>query len=247
MRPILIQGAMRSEIEVYLEKFAPVGEEIIGDFCFYHGNHKDYPVIVGFTGIGMVNAAASTTLAISSYQPQMIINQGLAGAHTKNLHVGDIVLGEGAVAINSFEKSLLKEGIQYKLWLETDFYTNKKKYLGDTEMLSLFQSAKYDSEMFKSAQKIQGVLGSGDVWNREWEFIAWLHEHLGSSCEDMETLAMYQLAERFGVPALGVRMISNNELLEEPYQEETGRILQEFVWNQMDDLVELAKKKAVKS
>lgn len=244
MRPILIQGAMGSEIEVYLEKFAPVREEIIGEYHFYHGNYKNYPVIVGFTGIGMVNSAASTTLAISKFNPQMIINQGLAGAHTKNLHVGDIVLGEGAVAINSFEKPLLKEGIQHKLWLDTDFYTNKKKFLGDRELLSLFTSAKYDSKEFESPQKIQGVLGSGDVWNREWEFINWLHEHLGSSCEDMETVAMYQLAERFAVPALGVRMISNNELLEEPYREETGRILQEFVLNQMDDLVKLAEKKA---
>ncbi len=244
MRPILIQGAMRSEIEGYLEKLSPIREEIQGTYHFFHGNHKDYPVIVGFTGIGMVNCAVSTTLAISQFNPQMIVNQGLAGAHTETLHVGDIVLGKSAVAINSFEKPLVKKGIQYESWLETDFYTNKKQYFCDKEMLDLFEKAEYHCEEFKSAKKIQGVLGSGDVWNREWEFIAWLHEHLGSSCEDMETLAMYQVAERFAVPAMGVRMISNNELLEEAYREETAGILQEFVLDQLDGLVALAKKKA---
>lgn len=236
MKPILIQGAMEVEISHFISVFQATKEEKFGTYVFYHGAYQGYPVILSRTKIGMAHCAAATALGISQYQPSMVLNQGIAGAHTTALKTGDIVLGEKSVSINAFEKPVAKKGVYYKYWLDGSFFTDDAYHSGNENLLKIFDHAEYSE-----GTKIQGVLGSGDVWNREWEFIDWLHSTRGSHCEDMETLAMYQVAEEFSVAKLGVRMISNNELLEEEYQPETALTLQKFIVSQMPQLVSLAK------
>lgn len=237
MKPIVIQGAMPVEVVYFVEKLSSVTLETRGNHKFYKGFYQEYPIIIAETQIGMVNSSISTTLACTHDTPSLIINQGIAGAHSPTLHVGDIVLGERAVAINSFEKPLLKSGVDYKNWSATTFYGDDTPRKADSEVLALFENATYEK-----GQKIQGVLGCGDVWNREWEFIHWLHTHLHTSCEDMESLACYQVAQSFQVPVMGLRIISNNELLEEAYVPEVATTLQGFLLSQLPDLIAWAKK-----
>lgn len=52
----------------------------------------------------------------------------------------------------------------------------------------------------------------------------------GSSCEEMESYAATQIANRFNVPALTIRIISNSEQHPgEEYDRTIGQICQEFV------------------
>lgn len=234
--PILIQAAMEEEMQEFIRILPPKKEEILGKYHFYHCEFQGYPVIISRTGIGMCNASIATTLAITLFHPAIIINQGLAGAHSEELHRGDIVLGERCIAINSFEKPLEKSGIHYEKWLDSNFYTDDKVHYGNSHLVSLFDDLKYEK-----GRKIRGVLGSGDVWNREWDFIRWLHANLGSSTEDMETLAVYVAAEAFDIPVVGLRIISNNELTEEEYAPETATTLQNFILDAMPQLVQLAE------
>lgn len=236
MKPIVIQGAMAVELQHLRQALQVEKEETMGGYTFYHGNFQGYPVILSQTNIGMVHCAVATTLAITHYHPAFILNQGLAGAHSPKLKTGDIVLGHFAKAINSFEKPLEKEGVHYKKWLGTSFYADLMPLEGERSLVDLFDNAEYSK-----GQKILGILGSGDVWNREWEFITWLHENMGTHCEDMESQAMYKVAQEFAVPALGLRIISNNELLEEEYNPEIGKNLQEYILEQLPQCVALAK------
>lgn len=237
-KPIVIQGAMAVEIEGYRKALSfPVTKQY-GGYTFVIGTFDGWPVVLSETKIGMVNCATATTLAIERMKPCLILNQGIAGAHSPDLHVGDVVLSRQVVAINSFEKPLAQEGIAYKNWKHSNFYGDETIYQGEESILALFDNAK-----LSIGQKIQGVLGSGDVWNREWDFIAWLRSNLGTDCEDMESLAMFQVAKAFDVAAMGVRMISNNEILEEAYVPETAKKLQEFIIAQLPDLVSWAREK----
>ncbi len=238
MKPIIIQGAMDVELAEFQAFFCPTKEETWGDYVYYHGSYQDYPIILSKTGIGMVNAAAATALALCHFSPVLLLNQGLAGAHDLALNTGDIVLSESVVSINSFEKPLRKEGIDYQSWLNQNFYTQQSAYLAEPSLLSLFQSLPYTK-----GKKIPAVLGSGDVWNREWEFIQWLQETLGTASEDMETYGMFQLAAQFQVPAMGVRIISNNERLEEAYDPSTAVDLQQFIIKSLPSLVAWAKER----
>lgn len=238
MRPIVIQGAMEKEIEYYFEVLSSITVQSIGNHRFYHGLYEDYPVIIALTEIGMVNCSISSALAASDFFPAMMINQGIAGSHRRDLHVSDIVVGETAVAINSFEKPLAKDGVHYQYWMATDFFSQKDRLKADEELVHLFDCAEYTN-----GQKIRGVLGSGDVWNREWEFITWLNATRGTSCEDMESMATYQVADEFAIPVIGVRIISNNELLEEAYDPEIAVTLQKFIVAQLPKLIAFAKER----
>lgn len=236
MKPIIIQGAMEVEIQHYLDCLAPVTTEVVGHYRYHHCHIDGYPVVISQTNIGVANSAAATALAIEKYNPSLIVNQGVAGAHSPDLHVGDVVVGTGVRGINAFEKPLEKEGVHYKDWKEMNFDDDKGYLLSHPTLVALFDNAE-----FTSGQKIQGVLGSGDVWNREWEFIHWLHQSFGTLTEDMETLAMFKVAGQFDLPVVGVRIISNNELLEEGYAPETAEILQKFIMAQLPQLVAFAK------
>ena len=50
-----------------------------------------------------------------------------------------------------------------------------------------------------------GTLGSGDLFSREADRIAWLRARFGELCEDMESAAVYQACAAHGVPVVGLR------------------------------------------
>lgn len=50
------------------------------------------PVIVGQTGISMVNAAMNTQLLIDLFQPKSIVVSGIAGGVTPELRIGDVAV-----------------------------------------------------------------------------------------------------------------------------------------------------------
>ena len=56
-----------------------------------------------------------------------------------------------------------------------------------------------------------------------------LYNKYGVLCEDMETISMYTIANKYNIPCISIRGISNNEVLDEEYDKTTGRPAQEFV------------------
>lgn len=80
------------------------------------------------------------------------------------------------------------------------------------------------------AKFILEQLAVGDVWNQEADKILMLHQKYGTLCEEAEGIAVYTVANDFGIPVLGIRVISNNEILEEPYDRNTGLKSQEFTY-----------------
>lgn len=55
------------------------------------GNHEIYIIQ---SGVGLVNAALTTSYAIDTIKPKAILLLGVAGAVTKDLEIGDIVVAE---------------------------------------------------------------------------------------------------------------------------------------------------------
>ena len=221
--PILIQGAMGVELEVLLSQLKTPSEIIRGGFQFWKGTIAENPVVLSRTGIGMVNAAAATARGITYFAPSVVLNQGLAGAQTAELHVGDIVLGETAVDIHSAETSPRGrgEGSEALSWLPGE---RSEVLHGDLAWLQRLQETPYRGGIVQA-----GRLGAGDVFNREADRIAYLTRQRGHLCEDMESFAAYSVCAGFKLPCVGVRVISNNELTGEPYQRTIAEKLQEWL------------------
>lgn len=75
----------------------------------------------------------------------------------------------------------------------------------------------------------KGTLGSGDAFNREIDRINWISSTFDSLCEDMESIGVYLACQQFNVPCIGIRIISNNEIIGEELDEDQAIYLQKLL------------------
>ena len=58
-------------------------------------------------------------------------------------------------------------------------------------------------EFFKDRYDVFfGTIGSGDIWNKNADRIKYINEKYGVICEDMECVAVYTVANLYGIPAI---------------------------------------------
>lgn len=238
-KPIVIMAAIEVEANFLLEKLENLKCENVGKYKFYEGTIKGYPVVVCRCYVMSTNAAVATYIAIQKYQPLAIISQGTAGAHGKNIHTGDIVVGQKCMNIVSYRTPYKKEGEGSNSleWEPVNFICGEDDRLeyqnGDEHLIELAQKVQYTDGTVHF-----GTLGSGDGWNHETDRILWLNKEYGTLCEDMESIAIYIVANDFDIPVIGIRIISNNEILGEPYDRNTGLKSQQFCYELILKIIE---------
>ncbi len=227
-KKILIQGAMESEICWYLEQecFQKAEKTIRNGFLFYRTELDGREILLQLTKMGTVYAAIATMTAIYEFQPDVIINQGTAGAQVDTLKSGDLVIGSQAVNVHSLKmpKRDFGEGMAPQEWvkMETEYMD------ADPDLVRKFEQG--IGKETRSGKVVTGILGTGDLFSKEKDRIQWLHETFGHLSEDMETFAVYKACQECGVPCVALRVISNNELLNEDYDAQTSLELQRVIW-----------------
>ena len=105
-RPILIQVAMKVECEELLKKIENIKEKEIKGYKFYEGIINNYNIVLLLSNVGLIQTSASLMLAINEYNPIAIINMGIAGSTSPNLHIKDIIIGTECLNINSYKTSI---------------------------------------------------------------------------------------------------------------------------------------------
>ena len=234
---ILIQAAMEIECSKIINLLDNKKMTNIQGYTFYEGNLNNHKIIISLSKVGLINAASSLTLAIQKYQPNIILNIGIAGATCQEIHTKDIVIGENIININSYKTPLKKEkeGTNPNEWElltflsgETDRYIEQK---ANQKLLSLTQN------ILKGKNIYYGKIGSGDVWNREIDRIKYLNQKYHILCEDMESIATYTIANQNNIPVLSIKMISDNILTKEDYNREVGEILQNTIQEYIKELI----------
>ena len=224
--PILIQGAMDSELNWLIQAADLRSVSQTGNFRFWEGTLAGVPVVICKTGIGEINAAAVTALAIGRYAPAAILNQGTAGAHCASLGVGDVIIGERVCYLSPFSMEKSRNEDPLNPWKSQAFCSPEGETVSYRANDALLRTAKSAYE--KEPRIIYGCIGSGDLWTREPADLQELNRLHGTLCEDMETAAVYLTANHLGVPALAIRVISNNEQTGAPFNEQSALRAQEL-------------------
>lgn len=235
--PIAIQGALDVEVSAILDEMGEYEEETHNNYTFYVGEIDDIPIVVSRTEVGMVHAAAATTVLIEKYSPLAIINQGTAGGHDPELDVFDIVIGKKVMNIGMYHTDHLDEGdgIEPKEWKLTPTKMREngeiEEYDSFTSTSDLVQIASSITDKYEHGKVVEGKIGSADVWNREIDRINWFHEEVGTDAEEMEAAAVVQVAQNNDIPYLSVRIISNSEVADDDTEdlETAGQYGAEFV------------------
>lgn len=224
-KTILIQGAMDIEIETIIKNLDDMAKINISDFEFYTGKINNYKIIVSKTLIGEINSSIATTLGITKFTPDLVINQGIAGAHKEYIHTGDIIIGKYCQNINTYSmpEKKLNEGSNPFEW---KLSKRSKAIETNIELVKKFEEFfinNYENKIYT------GVLGSGDVFNREIDRINWISNNFNTLSEDMESIATYETCHKLNIPCIGIRIISNNEIIKEPLDETQAIVLQNLI------------------
>ena len=208
MKTILIQAAMEKELVLFLDYFKDFEKQVIAGYDFYIGEFQGLKLVISQTQNGVMNATESTTIAMLTFSPDYVINEGTCGAHLQSLEVGDLIIGEDAVYINKFKSPAKKkgEGSNSLEWIPAERGSFRIK--ANEQLLEVAKKVCPASNVFF------GTIGTGDLFSKEVDRIEFLRNTFGELCEEMETVAVYKVCESFGVPCLGIRIVSNNELVE---------------------------------
>lgn len=232
-KPIMIIGAMDTEIDLLVHKLKNLKKSKLNIYNVYEGSINGKAIVIAQSEVGIINSSVLTTLAIEKYNPSIIINEGTAGGVGRNIHKGDIVIGSECFNIMSAKTPYKEEG-EGSNSLEWNYMTfvnggkdEKKTIKADKKLVQYIESLK---EKYKNGNVCTGVIGSGDIWNCEKDKIIYLSEKHEVLCEEMEGIAVYTVATNYNIPVVGVRIISDNEILREEYDRNLGIECQKFVY-----------------
>ena len=231
--PMLIQGALKSELDILLNTFEVIQTKTVGTFEFHECIYHHRPIVVSRTKMGEINSAVATSLAIQTYHPKCIINQGTAGALTEWLNVGDIVIGTRVCYLSQFSTDADRDADAINPWKSDSYRTI------DGDETSYCTNATLLKELREICKDLSGeiyfdAIGSGDVWSKEPQQIHRQHQLYGAICEAMECAGAYLTANSMETPLVSIRAISNNELKHQQYDESSGALAQHFVLKLLD-------------
>lgn len=245
VRPILIEGAMNTETETLIRALKnPVAYRDL-NYLFVAGTYKDYPVVIARTEIGLANAAASTALAIKKFNPIAVINQGTAGGHDAALKIGDIVIGERSIDFFAIKTAYSAAGagsdITNQKMLGTyaynsagDKFESYEEFFPDQTLLKVAKKVANNHKEFKA---VLGTISTSNAWLNNVDYIKFLHETYGSSCEEMETNSVAQICQSAGVPFIGIRVLSDNIIHNSDYVPESAVVCQKFILLVVEDYI----------
>ena len=228
-KTIAVVCAMKSEAQPLLDRLSDLKEESCHNFEIYRGTLGENTLLVCVSGVGMVNMSALVTYISVKYLPDCFFNYGIIGGYG-DIHKGSLIIVKDCININSTMFEAAPEGAgtslsRAKLVTFSESIDNSPIiYKSDEKLISVASS-------ISDKNIICGRLGSGDMWNKEYDKIMLFYNDFNVCGEDMEGYAMYQVADRFSIPALSVKGVSNNEILMEKYDYSVMDKLSDFVYS----------------
>ena len=192
MEYILFPISMKSEAEPFIQKLSKVEKKDLYNYELYIGKYNNINVIVGISGIGTINMSGLIHVVLMNYKVDFILNYGLAGGYGNSIHKGDLIVITECVNTNSFKakkeekgKGIKVENIEYLTFTENGEDKFSFYKVDDNIIDKLKEILKDDNNI----NIIYGRIGSGDMWNREYDKIMYNNEKYQILCQDMENAA----------------------------------------------------------
>jgi len=204
MEKIGIIAAMNIEMDILLNAMNEYEETNFMGYKFYEGCINDIDIVLVESGVGKVNAAMATTLLISEFGCDFIINTGIAGG-LKGVKTKDVIIADGL------------------MWYDFDIRIFGYEYGQVPHMPKIFPVNPECVMLAKSTlnklniEYKSGLILSGDKFVSSYDTIAECKD-LGALASEMEGCAIAQVATKAGVDFLVIRYIS--DVIGEPSQNE---------------------------
>ncbi|MGG3453578.1 5'-methylthioadenosine/adenosylhomocysteine nucleosidase [Paenibacillus rhizolycopersici] len=196
-----LMGAMDEEIALLLEKVERQEKVDAAGATFFKGVLHGRDVVICKSGVGKVNAAATTQILIDRFGADTIWFTGVAGAVNPDLNVGDIVISSTCLQHDMDVRPLgYARGITP--------YQDVSDFPADSALIRLAEDA--CARQCTDHQYRVGRVLSGDQFIADPDFVgSILYRELDGACVEMEGAALAQVCHRNGVPFIVLRSISD--------------------------------------
>ena len=200
-----IINAMHKEHEQLVGLLQNVKENKVGRFSFVEGTLNNHRLVLMESGIGKVNAAVGAVELIRRYQPDALINTGVAGGIDTCLDVMDVVAGQRVVY--------------------HDVDCGPESQSGQVQGLPLYYEA--DERLYAAAMKVMtetrlhgGLICSGDQFITDKAQLQCIKGRFPEALAvDMESGALAQVCYLYEVPFLSFRIISDTPGADEHFSQ----------------------------
>lgn len=194
-----IIGAMEEEVAAIKEYMNIIDTKTILDCTFYQGTIENKEIVLLQGGVGKVNAAICTTLLLTNYKIDFVINIGSAGGLCLNQEVGDIVISDEVCQydfdITAFANRVLGEvpGLPPKIKADQELIDKAKKVL---------ENLKFNCEV--------GLIVSGDKFVADRNTVDYIKNNFKEAkCCEMEAAAIGQTCYKFNTKFIITRSLSD--------------------------------------
>lgn len=193
-----IIGAMEEEVDALKNLMSIRSKDTINGYVYYTGTMNDEDVVLVQGGIGKVNATISTTLLLTKYDIDFVINIGSAGGLKSNQEVGDVVISDRVV---HYDVDVTAFGREFGQVPGLPTY-----YEADTQLLTRVQ------EVLKSIniRSHVGLIASGDQFvSRDDQVQNILNHFREAMCSEMEAASVAQVCHVFNKKFIITRSLSD--------------------------------------
>jgi adenosylhomocysteine nucleosidase len=212
----LILGAFSDEVKPIQAQLQNKHEGKIEGIAFTEGKLRGRRVAVTWTGIGKVNAAATTAILIEYFRPREVIVCGIAGAINPQLGVGDVVIAEKSAQHDLgfwSDAGIESRGFDSRLTGQKNpvFFAADEKLFATAMRAgnqTVLKGVATDGKQTQAKVK-KGIVVTGDTFIMSQQKKIDLQKRLGADAVEMEGAAIAQVCYERGVPCLVIRAISD--------------------------------------
>ncbi|MDD2591210.1 MAG: 5'-methylthioadenosine/adenosylhomocysteine nucleosidase [Erysipelotrichaceae bacterium] len=209
MKLIGMITAMDEELEAILSLIDNPEKEIYNKIHIYKGILNDQNIIVCKSGVGKVQAAMATTILITYFKADIVINVGIAGSLHKEVSLENVVIAD-KVAQWDFDLTAFNEMKGFA----------NPRYTFEVSNILL---DKLKKRLLNEQKVVFGPMVTGDQFVYQSNQIENIKDtYKEALCVDMEAGAIAQICSFLNIPFLIIRTISDivdNDKSEETYEQ----------------------------
>ena len=186
-KTIAVVCAMNSEAQPLINRINSLEDISADGFKILRGELNGNDLLICISKVGMVNMASLVTYVAVKYSPDCFVNYGIIGGYG-DIHKGSLMIVKDCININStqFDAAPQGAGISLDRARLVTFGENLDNapviYESDKQLVSIAETVAYKDI-------IKGRLGSGDIWNKEYDKIMLFYNKYQVFGEDMDASA----------------------------------------------------------
>lgn len=193
-----IIGAMDIEVEILRDKMVNPTVETISGVDFIRGKLEGRDVVLARSGVGKVFAAICAQTMILKYGVKAIINSGVAGTLTGELHIGDVAISTACVQ-HDMDTSPVGDPVGLLSGI------NVVELPADTTLVGELDKVCADA----GVNHRLGVIATGDQFVATHERRDWIRDQFKAIAVEMEAGSIAHVCYVNKVPFASIRVISD--------------------------------------